>query len=138
MATCNKKQAAAAVGIPSLTRFFPSNQQDDAVLDVDTAADSEMPLPVNRDDLDVITFSEEVDDGRDEHQFKVVANLDIEDDDGDYLDDEIEAEADHTVPSKMKNKRGIQQDFMTAIHDRLKIEVSGKTKGLEAATWILE
>jgi hypothetical protein len=77
--TRNKKQAAAAVGVPSLTTFFPSNQQDDAVLDVDTAADSEVPLPVNRDDLDVITFSEEVHDGRDEHKCKVVANLDLED-----------------------------------------------------------
>jgi|AntRauTorckE5430_2_1112549.scaffolds.fasta_scaffold23603_2 hypothetical protein len=34
-ATRNKKQAAAAVGVPSLTTFFPSNQQDDAALDVD-------------------------------------------------------------------------------------------------------
>ena len=62
---------------------------------------------------------------------------DVEDDDGDYLDDEIEAEADDTVPSKVTSKRGIQQDFMRAIHDRLKIEMNGKTKGLEA-TWLLE
>jgi hypothetical protein len=56
-----------------------------------------VPLPINRDDRDVITLSEEVDDGRDEHQCKeVVANLDVEGDDGDYLDDEIEAEADDT------------------------------------------
>lgn len=55
-----------------------------------------MPLPVNRDDLDLITFSEEVDDDRDEPQCTVVANLDVEGDDGDYLDDEIEAEADDT------------------------------------------
>jgi hypothetical protein len=54
-------------------------------------------LPVNRDDLDLITFSEEVDDDRDEpHQCTVVANLDVEGDDGDYLDDEIEAKADDT------------------------------------------
>eukprot|EP00979_Chaetoceros_neogracilis_P003138 scaffold532_cov275-Chaetoceros_neogracile.AAC.12 len=40
---------------------------------------------------------QEVDDDRDEpHQCTVVANLDVEGDDGDYLDDEIEAEADDT------------------------------------------
>ena len=48
-----------------------------------------MPLPINRDDLDVITFSKEVDNDRDEHQYKVVADLDVEGDDGDYLDYEI-------------------------------------------------
>jgi len=45
------------------------------------------------------------------------------------LDDEIEV-ADDTVPSKVTRKRGIQQGFMRAIYGRLKIEVSGKTKGL--------
>jgi hypothetical protein len=65
---------------------LPINRDD---LGVITVTDSEVPLPINRDDLDVITFSKEVDNDRDEHQYKVVADLDVEGDDGDYLDYEI-------------------------------------------------
>ena len=48
----------------------------------------------------------------------------------------MEAELDNCVPGKV-NKSGIHQDYMQALDDRIKLEVAGKTKGLEY-TWLLD
>lgn len=137
-------------GIVPITNAFgikTSQPQDAATeghqdIDIDPAADTEQPLLPQEEEegQNVITFSEVIDDGRDEVAVKYVANLDVDDceGEGDDLDDEIEAEADDDKVAKKPRptKRGIQQDYMRAIHDRLKCEASEKTNALEAK-WML-
>ena len=128
----NKKNATASRGAASLTSFYQSNRQEQ-----DSVADTEQ-LPHEDDicedcdddaivDNDIVLFSEEVDDGRDADDNEIVANLDVEDGEGDELDDDIEAEPDDCIPKKAK-KRGIHEDYMGALYDRLKLEVAGKPK----------
>ena len=131
-------------GIVPITNAFGITQQQDTAAeaheDIDPAADTEQPLLPQEEveGQNVIIFSEVIDDGRDEVAVKYVANLDVDDCEGDDLDDEIEAEADDDKVAKKPRptKRGIQQDYMRAIHDRLKCESGEKTNGLEAK-WML-
>jgi hypothetical protein len=64
----------------------------------------------------------------------IIANLDIDDDVGDDLDEGAEAEAANVEPEKLK--RGVQNDYMRAIQERLKKEIGNKTKAFEP-DWLM-
>jgi hypothetical protein len=66
---------------------------------------------------DVVIFSEDADAGFDDDP-AIIANLDIDDDVGDDLDEGAEAEAANVEPEKLK--RGVQNDYMRAIQERPK------------------
>jgi len=114
---------------------------DDNGASIAVAANPDTQLPNEDQDVNdnVIVLSESVDDGRGKTD-DFVANLDVEDGEGAELDDEADAEDDESTPTNTKRaarKRGIQQDYMRAVHNRLKCEVAKKTKGLEAS-WLLD
>ena len=142
-ATKQKKNANAAVGIKGLSSFGfsapnPHSDNESNTAGVNSSDDSSISNKNSaaRADIDVVEFAEDVDDGLDRDEPEIVANLDIDDEIGDDLDDGINAEPDDYTPKKLA-KRGVQHDYMRAVHDRLRCEVAGKVKGLEAK-WLLE
>ena len=84
---------------------------------------------------EIIIFTEDIDAGVDVDPM-IVANLDVDDQDYcDVLDEAAEAEPEVVEPTKLK--RGVQQDYMRAINDRLWVEVKDKTKAFEKQ-WLIE
>jgi hypothetical protein len=90
---------------------------------------------IDTDDDGIITFSEEIDAGCADEDPSIVANLDIDEDAADDLDEGAEAEPDNQAPSKLKC--GVQATFMIHIQERLKKEIANKTKALERK-WLLD
>jgi hypothetical protein len=68
------------------------------------------------DAIGIITFSEEIDAGCADKDPAIVANLDIDEDAADDLDEGAEAEPDNQAPSKLKC--GVQATFMRHIQER--------------------
>ena len=99
----------------------------------DMALEDDLEVQENEDD-GVVTFTDLVDPGCDEDDPNIVANLDIDEDSSDIIDDGAEAEP--VNAPVLKWKRGVHQDYMRALNDCLKIETSSQTKGLEAK-WLL-
>ena len=151
-ATAEAKRKKMAKGTASITDLFRptttntnNNTQQDGVdnnrASIAVAANPDTQLPnEDQDDNDnVIVLSESIDDGRGKTD-EFVANLDVEDGEGAELDDEADAEDNESTPTNTKRaarKRGIQQDYMRAVQNRLKCEVANKTKGFEAS-WLLD
>ena len=142
-----KKMAKGSASLTDLFRPTTTTTQQDVVnnngASIAVAANPDTQLPSDNEDQDandnVIVLSESVDDGRGKTD-EFVANLDVEDGEGAELDDEADAEDDESTPTNTKRaarKRGIQQDYMRAVQNRLKCEVAKKTKGLEAS-WLLD
>jgi hypothetical protein len=87
-------------------------------------------------DDDIVTFSEDIDAGNADEDPAVYANLDVDDDAPDGFDDVDEAEQNQQHqqgPTKMK--RGVHLDYMRSVRDRLRTEVTSKTKALEKS-WL--
>ena len=123
----------------SVASFFTRVASDTVGVDSSQGGsdmDSEDNLEVQEDeDEGVVTFTDLVDPGCDEDDPNIVANLDIDENLPDDIDDGAEAEP--VNAPVLKWKRGVHQDYMRVFNDRLKIEVSNKTKGLETK-WLLD
>ena len=107
------------------------SSEEDSAEDLD---DETTAARVEEDDGAVL-FTDEVDAGCDEDDPNIAANLDVDEDElNDDLDEGAEAEPANEPARKWKH--GVHQDYMRALHDRLKIEVASNTKGLETQ-WLL-
>ena len=145
----NKKNKDGSEGVTALTKFFLLTPQDNAP---SGNADRADPTPVNgtkptdkegslvRGDKHgptVSEFTEFIGDDIYVQPRDIVATLDLDDGNEDAMDDDWEAEepgADVTRDSV--EETGIQQQYLRAVHDRLKLELSGKLPALQSK-WLL-
>ena len=147
--TEEEKRAKAHKKFGSVTNFLGKSNAPTETSPADVyPADDTNPAGANNahpaagadeEDNDVIIFSEKVVYPRGDNTIHIVANLDVDDTDNMELDDWAEAEPDdnNKRASKVTANTGIQQDYMRAIHDRLKREAKGDLKALEPC-WLLE
>ena len=147
--TDEEKRAKAHKKFGSVTNFLGKSNAPTETSPADVyPADDINPAGANNahpaagadeEDADVLIFSEEVDYTRGDTNINIVPNLDVEDADDMALDDGAGAEPDDNGKraSKVTARRGIQQDYMRAIHDRLRCEAKGGLKALEPS-WLLD
>ena len=117
----------------SLNEFYKPNGNQDGHATTDPAEDAVDMLDVDEDDIEeppiVITISARYGNGAVERS-DIAANLDI---DEDNMEDEDEDDDPAKKKSAAKTEEGgVQQRYMKAVHDRLRVEMNNKpTKELQ-------